>query len=177
MPQIDEQFALKLKFKNVDDLKEKLLASIKQQEEKRIEDGLRESISKVILERTVFKIPDTLIQHEYDKILKEYDLPDSDSNKERFWNVAEKRVRFNLILDKISEKEKLQVDESEIMDFITRMGMTLSDHNRTDVIDYLRDILTREKVMDYLYKNAKISEKSRILSPKEASNDTHSIRH
>ena len=64
LPQIDEQFALKLKFKNVEDLKEKLLASIKQQEEKRLEDGVRESISKVILERTVFKIPDTLIQHD-----------------------------------------------------------------------------------------------------------------
>ncbi len=177
LPQIDEEFANKLKFKNVEDLKAKLLASIKKQEEKRIEDGLRESISKVILERTAFKVPDPLVQHEYEKILKEYDLPDSESNKERFWDVAEKRIRFNLILEKIADKENLKVGESEIMDFVTRMGMTLSDHNRNDVIEYLRDILTREKVMDHLYKNAKISEKSRILSPKEANNDTRSIRH
>jgi FKBP-type peptidyl-prolyl cis-trans isomerase (trigger factor) len=91
--------------------------------------------------------------------------------------VAEKRIRFNLILDKIAELENLQVEDSEIMDFVTRMGMTLSDQNRSDVIDYLRGILTREKVMDFLYRNARISEKSRILSPKEATNDTHPIRH
>jgi len=177
LPQIDTDFAKKLNLKNAEELKEKLLANLKHQEEKRLQEGLKESISKVILERTVFKVPNTLIQHEYEKILKEYNLPDSESNKERFWDVAEKRIRFNLILDKIAEKEDLQVGESEIMDFVTRMGMTLSDQNRNDVIDYLGGILNREKVMNFLYKNAKISEKSRILSPKEAANDTHSVRH
>ena len=177
LPQIDTDFAKKLNLKNAEELKEKLLANLKHQEEKRLQEGLKESISKVILERTVFKVPNTLIQHEYEKILKEYNLPDSESNKERFWDVAEKRTRFNLILDKIAEKEDLQVGESEIMDFVTRMGMTLSDQNRNDVIDYLGGILNREKVMNFLYKNAKISEKSRILSPKEAANDTHSVRH
>lgn len=177
LPQIDADFAQKLNFANVDEMKQRLLENIKLQEEKRIEDGIKESISKVILERVVFTVPNTLVQHEYEKILKEYNLPDSESNKERFWDVAEKRIRFNLILDKIAELETLQVEDSEIMDFVTRMGMTLSDQNRSDVIDYLRGILTREKVMDFLYKNAKISEKSRILSPKEATNDTHTIRH
>jgi trigger factor len=177
LPQIDTDFAKKLNLKNVEELKEKLLENLKHQEEKRLQEGLKESISKVILERTVFKVPNTLIQHEYEKILKEYNLPDSESNKERFWDVAEKRIRFNLILDKIAEKEDLQVGESEIMDFVTRMGMTLSDQNRNDVIDYLGGILNREKVMNFLYENAKIDEKSRILSPKEAANDTHSVRH
>jgi hypothetical protein len=37
--------------------------------------------------------------------------------------------------------------------------------------------LRREKVMDYLFKHAKISEKSRIITPKEAANDTHTLRH
>ncbi|MGB7055509.1 MAG: trigger factor [bacterium] len=177
LPQIDTDFAKKLNLKNAEELKEKLLENLKHQEEKRREEGLKESISKIILERTVFKVPNTLTQHEYEKILKEYNLPDSESNKERFWDVAEKRIRFNLVLDKIAEKENLQTGESEIMDFVTKMGMTLSDQNRNDVIDYLGGILSREKVMDFLHKNAKISEKSRILSPKEAANDTHSVRH
>lgn len=177
LPQIDTDFAKKLNLKNAEELKEKLLENLKHQEEKRREEGLKESISKIILERTVFKVPNTLTQHEYEKILKEYNLPDSESNKERFWDVAEKRIRFNLVLDKIAEKENLQTGESEIMDFVTKMGMTLSNQNRNDVIDYLGGIISREKVMDFLYKNAKISEKSRILSPKEAANDTHSVRH
>ena len=153
------------------------MENLKHQEEKRIEDGLKEAISKVVLERTVFNVPQPLIQHEYEKILKEFNLPDSESNKERFWDVAEKRIRFNLILDRIAEQENLQVSESEIMDFVTKMGMTLSDQNRSEVLEYLGGVLSREKVMDFLYKNAKVSEKSRIISPKEAKNDTRTVRH
>jgi trigger factor len=177
LPGIDDDFAKKLNLKSVEELKTKLLENLKHQEEKRIEDGLKEAISKVVLERTVFNVPEPLVRHDYEKILKEYDLPDSESNKERFWDVAEKRIRFNLILDRIAEKEDLQVGESEIMDFVTKTGMTLSDQNRNEVIEYLRDVLSREKVMDFLYKNAKISEKSRIISPKEAKNDTRTVRH
>jgi len=177
LPNINDDFAKKLNFANVDDLKNKLLENLRQQDEKRIEENLKESISKVILERTHFQVPKTLVQHEYDKILKEYNLPDSESNKERFWNVAASRIRFNLILGKIAQKENLQVEESEIMDFVNKMGIKLNEQNRMEIIDYLGGILSREKVMDFLYKNAKISRKNRILTPKEAANDTHPVRH
>ncbi|UCG29688.1 MAG: trigger factor [candidate division WOR-3 bacterium] len=177
LPQIDDNFAKIMKLTNLEELKTKVLESVKKQEEKRIEDDLKESISEVLLERIKFQVPDTLIQKEYEKILKDYGMPDSDSNKERFWSVAEKRIRFNLILNKITAKEDLQVGEAEIMDLVTRMGIKLTDQNRNDVIDYLGGILNREKTLDFLFKNAKISEKSRILSPKEAANDTHTVRH
>ena len=177
LPNINDDFAQKLNLANVDDLKNKLLENLRQQDEKRIEENLKESISKVILERTHFQVPKTLVQHEYDKILKEYNLPDSESNKERFWNVAASRIRFNLILGKIAQKENLQVEESEIMDFVNKMGIKLNEQNRMEIIDYLGGILSREKVMDFLYQNAKISRKNRILTPKEAANDTHPVRH
>lgn len=177
LPRIDGDFAVSLKFTGVDDLKNKLLEKMKQQEEKRIEDELKESISDVLLQRIRFQVPNTLVQKEYDKILKDYGLPDSDSNKERFWSVAERRMRFNLILDRIAEKESLRVSESEVVDLTTRLGMKLTEQNRSDVIDYLNSILTREKTMNFLYDNAKISEKSRIVTPKEVANDTHSVRH
>ena len=118
-----------------------------------------------------------MIQNEYEKILQRFQLPDSDANKERFWGGAEKRVRFNLILEKITEKENIKVDESEVLNVISNMGIKVNDENRKDVITYVGNLLNREKTMDFILKNAKISEKSRIISPKEANNDTSSIRH
>jgi len=177
LPQIDEEFATRLKFANIEELKGKLLENVKKQEEKRSEDELKESISDILLQRIRFQIPNTLVQKEYEKILKDYGLPDSESNKERFRSIAEKRIRFNLILERIAEKENLQVSESEILDLITRIGMKLTEQNRSEVIEYLGSILNREKTLTYLYENAKISEKSRIIAPKEVANDTHSVRH
>jgi trigger factor len=177
MPAIDDDFAKKLGLGDVEEMKKKLLENIKLQEEKRTEENLKESLSEVLLERIKFKVPNTPIQKEYEKILKDYKLPDSESNKERFWNVAEKRIRFNLILGKIRKKENLQVAESEIMQFVDKMGIKLTEENRHDVIEYLGSIMNREKTIDFLYKNAKISEKSRIVTPKEVANDTRSVRH
>lgn len=177
LPEVNDEFASKLQLNDAEELKKKILDSVKKQEEKRVEDNVKESISEVLLERIKFTVPESIINKEYEKILKDYGIPDSESNKERFWTVAEKRVRFNLILNKITEKEKLQVEELEIMDVVTKMGIKLNDQNRNDVIEYLGSLLNREKTLDFLYKNAKISEKSRILTPKEVADDTHTVRH
>ncbi|KPJ72506.1 hypothetical protein AMJ52_06015, partial [candidate division TA06 bacterium DG_78] len=177
LPQIDTNFAKSLSYESVEQLKKKLTDDLKKIEEKRIEEEVKESLSKVILERIRFNVPTSLIQHEYERILQQSQLPDADANKERFWHIAEKRVRFNLILEKIAEKESITVDDDEIQNAIAGLGITLNDENRDDVTIYFRNILRREKTINFIYKNAKISEKSRIISPKEAINDTSTIRH
>ncbi|MBE0433675.1 trigger factor [candidate division WOR-3 bacterium] len=164
LPEINDDFAARLKVANADELKKTLLEGLRKQEEKRVIEEVKESISEVLLERIRFNVPKTLIQKEYEKILKEYNLPDSDSNRERFWNAAEKRIRFNLILEKIAAQENLHVSEAEILDLVARTGMQLTEHNRNDVIDYLGTILTREKTLNFLYDNAKISTKDRIVT-------------
>lgn len=177
LPQVDDDFAKSLNYESVEQLKKKLTENSKKAEELRIEEELKESLSNILLERICFNVPKSLIQNEYEKILQRFQLPDSDANKERFWNGAEKRVRFNLILEKIVEKENIKVDESEVLNVISNMEIKVNDENRKDVITYVSNLLNREKTMDFILKNAKISEKSRIISPKEANNDTSSIRH
>ncbi len=177
LPEVNEEFAKSLNFKSVEDLKKTLMENARKTEEKRLESELKESLSKVLLERTRFKVPNTLIENEYKKMLQNANLPDSDANKERFWTPAENRVRLNLILDKIARQEKISVDEDEIVNLVSAMGIKLNNENRHNVIDYVGGIMVRERTLDFLFKNAKISEKSRIISPKEAMNDTRSVRH
>ncbi len=178
LPQIDDEFARSQNYENVEQLKEKLMEQAKRAEEKRIEAELKESLSTILLERTKFKVPNSLIDVEYQKILQKFNLPDSEVNKERFWELAEKRARLNLIIDKIAEKEDIRVEAEEIMNVVSSMGWKLSDDNREDVIAYIGSILNREKTIDFLFKNAKIAKRSRIISPKEAiENDTSSLRH
>jgi len=104
-------------------------------------------------------------------------LSDSETNKESFWGIAEKRVRLNLILDKIAEKENIKVTEDEVMKVISTMGIKLNGENRKNIMDYIGNILNREKTIDSLFQNAQINKKSRIISPKEVINDTSSVRH
>jgi len=176
-PQIDEQFARKQNYENLEQLKKKLLENAKVLEEKRQEEELKDSLSKILLERINFKVPKILIENEYNKILSRMELKDSDANKERFMETAEKRARLNIILDRIAEKEKITIKEDEVKKLISALGIKVTEENRINLLNYFTDILTREKTIDFLFKHAKISERSRIISPKEARDDTRTIRH
>jgi hypothetical protein len=57
------------------------------------------------------------------------------------------------------------------------MGIKMDKENKPNIESYIKTMVIREKTLDYVFKHARISEKSRILSPKEAQNDTHSVRH
>jgi len=177
LPQIDDDFAKSLKLENAEQLKKTLMEEARRNEEKRIEAELKESLSKILLERTTFRAPTSFVENEYKKMLQNANLPDSESNKERFWKVAENRVRLNLILDRIAEQEKISVNEDEIVQLVSAMGMKLNSENKQNVIGYVGSIMTREKTIDFLFRKAIISEKSRIISPKEAMNDSRSVRH
>ena len=79
--QIDEDFAKAQNFENVEQLKKTLMENAHSREEKRIESELKESLSKVLLERTRFTVPNTLVESEYKKMLQNTNLPDSEANK------------------------------------------------------------------------------------------------
>jgi trigger factor len=177
LPNTDDEFAVKLNFKNYEELKVKLIEDLKHKEEHRVEDEMKESIANVLLERVRFSVPKILVDEEYEKILKKRNVPDSDSAREQFQAVAERRIRFNLILDKIGQKENIQTPDDDILKTIEALGITLNDENREEIIDYFRNIMTREKTIDFLYQHAKISEKGKILSPKEAKDANRSVRH
>jgi trigger factor len=168
---------VKLNFKNYEELKAKLIEDLKHKEEQRVEDEMKESIANVLLERVRFSVPKILVDEEYEKILKKRNIPDSDSAREQFQAVAERRIRFNLILDKIGQKENIQTPDDDIQKTVEALGITLNDENREEITDYFRNIMTREKTIDFLYQHAKIGEKGKILSPKEAKDANRPVRH
>jgi len=177
LPNTDDEFAVKLNFKNFEELKGKLIEDLKHKEEQRVEDEMKESIASILLERVRFLIPKILIDEEYDKILKKRNIPDSESTREQFQGVAERRIRFNLILDRIRQKENIRIPDEDVRKTVDALGIIPNDENREEITDYFRNIMTREKTIDYLYQHAKISEKGKILSPKEAKDANRSVRH
>jgi trigger factor len=176
-PVITDEFARTKGFDDVEDLKKKLLEEAKAYEEKRQEEDLKEKLSRILLERTKFPVPSSMTDLEYRKILQRMNAEDSESNRERFLETAEKRARLNLILDWIARKENIAVNDEDITRLTSSMGIKVDKDNKPDIENYIKNMVIREKTLDLVYKHARVSEKSRILSPKEAQNDTHTVRH
>lgn len=176
LPQVDEKFARMLNYSNLTEMDKGIKEMLHKEEEARLVDELQENLAQVILERYQFSVPKSLAEREYQLMLKSYNLTDNESNRERLLPLAEKRTRFNLILDKIAQKEKINVLEEEVINMAQQSGFK-EENIDEDIKEYLRRIISRQKVIDFLIKNANVVQRGKILSPEEVKNVNRSIRH
>ncbi len=176
LPQVDEEFARLLNFNSLPEMEKGIKEMLQKEEESRLNDELRENLARVMLERFQFGVPKSLAEREYQVMLKTHGLTDNDSNRERFLPIAEKRARFNLILDRVAQKEHIEATDDEVAKMAQRNEF---DINKIDeeIKDYLRRIAIREQVVQFLLKNAKVVQKGRILSPEEVKNADRTVRH
>jgi trigger factor len=177
LPQLNDDFAKLLNYENMEALKKRIEEEMQKNEEARLEDELRESLAGILLERTIFSVPKVLVNDEYQRMLKNHNLQDTEPTRERFWPMADRRVRFNLIIEKIARQENIRTEEAEVLGLIDQNLLDVNEENRSRVIEYFRNFLNQKKTVDFLLQKAKISEKSRIISPEEAKNAKRPIRH
>ena len=136
LPPLDEEF---FKANRVDDL-EGMRASVRNQLKARKESQnrveQRRQVSEAIASKVTFTVPDSLVENETQGVLRQYieenmrrGVPQEDfeKNKKELFEgarkAAEKRVKTQLILAKVAEAEKLQVNEQDIDQFIYRESM------------------------------------------------------
>jgi trigger factor len=136
LPPLDAEF---FKANRVDDL-EGLKASVHNQLKARKESQnrleQRRQVSEAIASKVSFTVPDSLVENETQSVLRQYiednmrrGVPQEDfeKNKKELFEgarkAAEKRVKTQLILAKVAEAEKLQVNEQDIDQFIYRESM------------------------------------------------------
>ncbi|MGB9720297.1 MAG: trigger factor [bacterium] len=175
-PQVDAEFARMLNFGSLEEMEKGIKDMLKKEEEERLADELRESLARVMLERFQFPVPKAISEKEYQFMLKTHNLVDNDSTRERFLPVAEKRARFNLILDRIGQKENILAVDEEVMKLAQRNAIEIENMDE-DVKEYLRKVVVREEVVKFLLKNANIVQKGKILSPEEVKNANRAVRH
>lgn len=176
LPMVDEKFAKMLNFGSVTEMDKGIKEMLNKQEEERLTDELKENLARIMLERYQFSVPKSLTEKEYQLMIKSQNLTDNESNRERFLPLAEKRTRFNLILDKISQKENIIAMDEEVMNMAQHSGFEVENIDE-GIKEYLRRIIIRQTVVDFLIKNANIVQKGKILSPKEVKNANRSVRH
>ena len=132
MPELTDDFARKLgPFKNIKELQEAAEKNIKETKEASERRRIEEEILKRISEKVELEIPEGLIHQEIQKMMDEADsnLKNSGLTLEKYLEMqkktkkdieremrpeAEKRVKYGLILSKISQEEKIKTSKEEI---------------------------------------------------------------
>ncbi len=170
LPDLDDAFAQSLgDFKDVADLTEKIRANMLAEKKMRSREKRRLTILEAILKGTDIAIPEMLIENENQKMLAQFknDISRTGLTYEAYlakinktqaeifsdWrDNAIKRAKTQLMLAKISADEKIAPSEEEVTKEIDHIVEHHPDADRYKARMYVENMMTNEKVLEYLEK-------------------------
>jgi len=181
LPEIDDEFAKNLgQYETLDKLKDAITDNLDQGYAKRAEQEMNEQIFKALIEKTDFELPDSMVDHELDGIVEEVERTLSYHNKsledqglsreiilEKHRELAEKKVRRHLILDKIVEQENMTLSDEEIENSFKEMAQGFNQpveevkkyySQNSDNLEFFKQTLLEKRAIELIIENSTIKE-------------------
>ena len=182
LPELNEDFVKTIgDYKTVDDFKKDIKNRLEKQAETVNKNNYERKLLEKVTEVCEVKIPKILIDREVEYMMKslEDDLKTKDLSLQDYYKsiktdeekvrkeyeiVAEKRIKQELVLDKISQVENIQVTEEEVKDKIKTIAEEMKQEplkveatlKKNNNLDGLKESIKREKIIDLLSKKIKI---------------------
>lgn len=123
-PEVNDEFATKLGFKSLEELREKVKEQIASDYESLVRTQLKKHLFDVLDEQLEFDLPQTMVEQEFATIWEKVEKAKKDGDesldkpeeelREEYQAVAERRVRLGLLLAEVSRLNKLTVSQDEI---------------------------------------------------------------
>jgi len=191
LPELNEDFVKTMgNYKTLDDFKKDIKDKLEKQVGIVNKNNYERKLLGKVTEVCEVKVPKVLIEREMKYMMKSLEddlkakdlsLPDyyksiktdEEKVKKEYEIVAEKRIKQELVLDKISQVENLQVTENEVKDKIKTLAKEMKQDplkveatfNKNNNLDGLKESIKREKVINFLNKQIKtINSKKEVKS-------------
>jgi trigger factor len=177
IPELNDEFAKDIgDHKSVDELKARIREDIEVRKKNEQVSAQREQLLSALINAHAFDVPDGMVERELNSmarqqvtrmarqgidVQKAFDLA---KFREEHRDLAVKRVRGTLILDAISEKEKIEVSEAEVNAAMAAMARSANQkpeavrqyyESQEGGMDNLRVSLVEEKTLSLLLSKAK----------------------
>lgn len=174
LPSLDDELAKTVGLKSMEELKLKVEDGLARLEEKKFDGSVREEITDCLIEWNPFLPPKSLVEEEYHCMLenikssynkKDFTEDEEKKLKEKYYQMAEKRVRYALISARVQEKENIKVAEEDINREKERI-IDEGQYKREEVEEFFRknseDLMEQvksEKIYNYFLEKATIKRK------------------
>ena len=187
---VDEAFAKSLGLKDLDQLR----GLIRDQQQQELNGLTRTHMKRRLLDQLAanhdFQVPQSMVDAEYENILQQLRheasheadpkaaLAEIDKDAAEYRDIAERRVRLGLLLSEIGQANGVEVNEQEMNRLIGQAASQYQGKDRERFIQYvqqepmaaaqLRAPLYEDKVVDFLFSKAKVSERTASRAELEA---------
>ena len=179
LPPIDDAFAKKYDAENLPKLREGVQRDLENELKYSQAKAVRGQIIRALLAATNFDLPETAVAHETRNVV--YDIVRENSQrgvardsiekqKDEIYSAAaqsaKERVKLSFLIQRIAEKEGIQVSQDEVLKRAQSLAMAyqiplekfLKDLQKRNGVPELYDQIAHEKVLAFLEQNAKIEE-------------------
>ncbi len=156
-PKLDDDFAKTVGFDSLMELKESIEQQLSKEQNDKARNLAKQKLLDTLIKENDFEVPDALVEF-YFRQQQEIAGKTKGIDKGVLRKLAERRARINILLDRIAEKETMEVPEKEINDFIEkeayRQGVEKQKLRayleQSGGIDEITTMLRREKVFDFI---------------------------
>lgn len=167
LPELDDAFAVDIGIENLEDLKK----SVKEEIEQEPDWEMRKDLVTQIVEAHDFEVPESMMTSYLDQVVADarrntqnQEGIDEDALREQYQPMATGQIMRHLILDAISEKEDLKVDQEAVderLEAIAGRGQASVDQVRrlfqeNGRLERIEADLREEKVVEFLVEHADI---------------------
>lgn len=184
LPEINDQLAAEIGFKDLTGVKEFLKMQIAVEKESANNYMIEHDLLHRLLETVKIELPEAFIEEKVKESKQRIDeerkakgekLPEKEEEiKEDEKTIRERIIadlKEYLLLDRIAEQEKIEVNEDEVDQHIKAIASRYhkwptevkQDYEKSGVLDELRYETKTRKVLKFLRENAKISEEKKII--------------
>jgi trigger factor len=180
--QPDDDFAKSMGLESL----EQLRGLLKGQVEQELNGLTRTHMKRQLLDQLAaahdFPVPQTMVEAEFEQIWKQLEheaghetdpeaaRAEMESEREEYRKIAERRVRLGLLLSDLGQKNGVEVSNQEMQGLIMQAAQQYRPEDRQRFVEYvrqepmaaaqLRAPLYEDKVVDFLFSNAEITDRS-----------------
>ena len=160
LPDIDDNLASDLGFKNLDELRTQINEDMITDRVKVVEEDLKHQIYHYLVTEHNFEPPNVYIESTYKDVLNEYGLKDSEESKQKLLKVVVERAKFEIVLNRIGEKENIMPKPEDIEKELERFRTAGIKHDQIEMLRTSPGFIARivkNMVVDWLSNKAEIT--------------------
>ncbi|MBT2185685.1 trigger factor [Sphingobium nicotianae] len=187
---VDDDFAKQLGLESLDKLKELLKGQIEQEHNGLTRTYMKRRLLDQLAAGHDFDVPPSMVEAEFSQIWAQLEheasheedpaeaLAEMEKDRDEYRSIAERRVRLGLLLSEIGQANGVEITQAEMNRLIAQAAQQYSPQDRERFIDYVRNEpmaaaqlrapLYEDKVVDFLFANAEISERTVARADLEA---------
>ncbi|MFL6843374.1 MAG: trigger factor [Allosphingosinicella sp.] len=179
---LDDSFAQSMGLEGLGQLKELMKGQVEQELNGLTRTHMKRKLLDQLAAAHDFDVPPSMVEAEFDQIWQQLDQEaaqeedpaaaraEMESERKDYRDIAERRVRLGLLLSEVGQRNGVTINDNEMNQLIMQAAQQYRPEDRQRFVEYIRQEpmaaaqlrapLFEDKVVDFLFSKAEISERT-----------------